>query len=166
MDFRRSELNRDIGNYISSRRKNKFKIGTFFKSAQKKDDAELHPEVRPYSHKEPMTSEQELVEPMIETDADEITEEEFDAAQEEIQAELNEHKKVGFFQRMFGNKKEEQEAEELDAFESEPDPDLKEISKITLDVLKKLDGDDLREFKESEDFARFKDILKRNNLIK
>lgn len=44
--------------------------------------------------------------------------------------------------------------------------EVKEVSKITLSVIKKLPKNELKEFKDSYEFSRFKEILKDNDLIK
>ncbi len=44
--------------------------------------------------------------------------------------------------------------------------DLKEVAKIALNTLKSLPKNEIESFKKTESFTRFKDILKRYNLIK
>ena len=44
--------------------------------------------------------------------------------------------------------------------------DMKEISKIALGMIKQLPDEQLREFKESPDFEKLKNILKKHELIK
>jgi hypothetical protein len=44
--------------------------------------------------------------------------------------------------------------------------DMKDIAKISADILKKLDPKKLEEFKKTQDFEKFKEILKRHNMIR
>ena len=47
-----------------------------------------------------------------------------------------------------------------------PKDDLKEVARITLDIVKKLPPQELVAFKQSQSFVILKDTLKRHNLIK
>ena len=88
-------------------------------------------------------------------------EEEIEAEEEEIKAE-----KKSLISRLMGmfNKKEDVD---MSSYENEElKNDLKEIAKIATDVMKKLDGEELRKFKQSEDFKKFMEILKNNKLVK
>ena len=44
--------------------------------------------------------------------------------------------------------------------------DIKEISKITLNMIRQLPDEQLRQFRQSEDFEKMKTILKKHELIK
>jgi len=44
--------------------------------------------------------------------------------------------------------------------------DMKEISKITLNMIRQLPDEQLKKFKQSPDFERMKSILKKHELIK
>ncbi len=44
--------------------------------------------------------------------------------------------------------------------------DIKEISKITLNMIRQLPDEPLRQFRQSEDFEKMKSILKKHELIK
>jgi len=148
---RKTELNRDLSSYIASKRKSSFSLkGIFTGSQQSENTASMHPEVKPYESKE---EEKEV--PSMD-----------DEAVEELEEEYAEESK-GFFSKLKGLFKPEKEPEDSEEdVEELANPELKELARITLTVLKKLPGQELREFKNSEDFAKFKDILARNNLIK
>ena len=74
-----------------------------------------------------------------------------------------EPKKPGFFSRLFARTPAEPEAVPVLSMAND---DLKTVSKMTLKLIKMLPPKDLEEFKNSEDFLTFKEILKRNNLVK
>ena len=66
-------------------------------------------------------------------------------------------------------KKEEPAEEEIMRTKMEAEDaisDMKEVSKIALGVVKQLPDEQLREFKQSEDFEKLKTILKKHELIK
>ena len=59
------------------------------------------------------------------------------------------------------------EEEDMSSYELEElKKDLKEMAKISTEVMKKLEGEELKKFKNSEEFKRFMDILKTNKLVK
>jgi len=67
---------------------------------------------------------------------------------------------------VFG-KHDEQSQETTESLpESELMEDFKAVSKITLSVMKQLPEEQLAALKQSQEFAHFKDILKKHNLIK
>ncbi len=76
-------------------------------------------------------------------------------------------KKDGVLTKFF--KKEEPSNEELIRTKMQAEDavaDLKEISKITLNMIRKLPDEHLKEFRQSADFDRMKIILKKHELIK
>ena len=85
---------------------------------------------------------------------------------EELEEQID-RKKENIFKRMFGMFKFEPK-EEIDEFEEEFElnEDIKDIIKILTNWIKQLPPEKLKSFKESEDFERYKEILKRYNLIK
>jgi len=76
-------------------------------------------------------------------------------------------KKDGMLTKFF--KKEEQPNEDTLRAHMQADDaiaDLKEISKITLNMIRKLPDEQLKEFRQSTDFEKMKSILKKHDLIK
>ncbi len=73
--------------------------------------------------------------------------------------------KKGFLARLFSPVEEEEEinmAEQLNAMRR----DMKQLAKITLDAIKKMPPQEVTAFKQSDDFAVLKEILKKHSLIK
>lgn len=74
------------------------------------------------------------------------------------------------FSKRFSSQKEHQEHDEEVLVEDLPKDELrddfKEMSKITLQVMKQLPEKELHRLKQGPQFARFKEILKKHNLIK
>lgn len=85
-------------------------------------------------------------------------------SEEEIKEDYEQHQKKGFFARFFGNKHEADEIEENEAYVL--DEDIKRVLKIQNDLVKKLPPEEIKKFKDSEDFIFYKETLKRYNLIK
>jgi hypothetical protein len=86
--------------------------------------------------------------------------------EEEIKEEYERKQKKGFFARLFGKKHEEDEEEFEEHEELTLNDDVKRVLKIQNDLIKKLPIEDIKAFKESEDFIFYKETLKRYNLIK
>lgn len=66
-------------------------------------------------------------------------------------------------------KKEEHTSEEFKQAQMAAEDaiaDIKEISKITLNMIRQLPDEPLRQFRQSEDFEKMKTILKKHELIK
>lgn len=77
--------------------------------------------------------------------------------------EVVEEKRGGFFSKLFGSSKIEEMPEiKVDASAE----DLKEIAKITLKALKMLPPEQITAFKNTEDYSKLKEILKKHNMIK
>ncbi len=104
----------------------------------------------------------------------ESEEKKLDELEEEIDEEEKEldKKKTNliwrFIAKMRSNKTEEDEdnmaEKEKELFYLKED--IKEIAKISTAVMKRLDEKEMKKFKESEDFGKFKDLLNKNKLIK
>lgn len=89
-------------------------------------------------------------------------------------------KKQGFFSRIFTKKKAVKEEEKFDedflikatsiavapAEDKELKEDFKELAKLFLKNLERMNKDQLSAFKSTEDFERFKTLLKKHNVIK
>lgn len=71
-------------------------------------------------------------------------------------------------ERLFGPEEEAtlHEEPEEDVPEGDPRQDLREVASIALLVIKQLPNKTLEEFKESRDFVKFKEILRRHKIIK
>ncbi|MEK6857864.1 MAG: hypothetical protein AABX39_04725 [Nanoarchaeota archaeon] len=77
--------------------------------------------------------------------------------------EREEKPRKGFLARLFSPEEEEPNmAEQLNAMRS----DMKQLAKITLDVIKKMPPQEVATFKQSDDFAVLKELLKKHSLIK
>jgi len=88
--------------------------------------------------------------------------------QEEIKAEPVE-KKEPWLKRIFSIKKEKEEPEpevEYKLLAEDAVADLKFLTKVTLENIKNLPPDKIKEFKKSDDFDKLKKILKKHELIK
>tara|TARA_Y100000310_G_scaffold241818_1_gene245946 strand:+ start:4446 stop:5183 length:738 start_codon:yes stop_codon:yes gene_type:complete len=92
---------------------------------------------------------------------------------EEIEALEGEEERLEEQEQGIRTKKAEIVKQILDKFVSQVEfkegsskEEVKEVSKITLSVIKKLPKDELKDFKDSYEFSRFKEILKDNDLIK
>ena len=84
-------------------------------------------------------------------------------APKQISSPDEEKPKKGFLARLFSPEEEEPNmAEQLNAMRS----DMKQLAKITLDVIKKMPPQEVASFKQSDDFAVLKEILRKNSLIK
>ena len=59
-----------------------------------------------------------------------------------------------------------QPAQKKEEKKEEVKSDMKDIAKISADILKKLDQKKLEEFKKTPDFIKFKEILRKHNMIK
>ncbi len=82
----------------------------------------------------------------------------------------DESSKEGLFSRIFGKvfakTGAEEELEDANDEISEDIQDIKEIAEISTKVMKMLDPEKLKEFKHSPDFEKFKEILKKRQLIR
>ncbi len=104
----------------------------------------LHPTVRPYKNKEADTVVSEMI---------------------------DEQPKKGWFSgmvdKLFGAEEAPEDVSEVQSQVSSTDAtDLKEIARISIIVMKQLPGDAIHDFKQTPDYDKFKDILRKHQLIK
>ena len=139
MEERRKQLKRDMDSYLTQRRKSD---GWGFFT--KKPEHQLHPTIHTYKKEEPA-----MPETAPESDS-----------------------KKGWFssmvEKMLGAEEtpEDVSQEAVMSQVGDASADLKEVARISILVMKKLDGDSMREFKESADYHAFKTILQKHKLIK
>ncbi len=127
-----------MDSYLSQRRKSDW--GFFSKPV-------LHPTVHPYKNKE--MKEESTVE----------------------SSESTEQKKgwlSGMVDKLFGEAADEDVPAEAvsQVTSTDASADLKELARISLAVMKKMPGDLVHEFKQSADYDRFKELLRKHQLIK
>jgi len=142
---RQREISRELDDYIASKRKGGW-FGMFSKS-EMRDDAHNDTDT-PMPEAAPVT----LV--------DEQASSTVDGADEPAT------QKRGWFSRMFGGGEDVAAASEVDSDVSVHDDDLREIARITLAFLRMTDDAALTRIKSSSDFEKFKDILRRRQIIK
>ena len=100
-------------------------------------------------------------------EAEEIIEEEKEILDKEKELEIKKENFIVRFFKRFRFSKEEVEDIEGEVFSDESvNDDLKEIAKITTSLMKIVPPKRFEEFKESDEFKKFMEILDRNNLIK
>ncbi|MBI4151106.1 hypothetical protein HY492_03195 [Candidatus Woesearchaeota archaeon] len=138
MDERRRQLRRDMDSYLSQRRKSDW---SFFKPA-------LHPTVHPYKNSKE-------AEPM---------------ASEVIDEQPKKGWISGMVDKLFGAEDVpedvSEEAVQSQVSSTDATADLKEVARISLAVMKRMDGDAIHEFKQTPDYDKFKEILRKHQLIK
>ncbi len=74
--------------------------------------------------------------------------------------------KEGVFAKMFKKEPAQEEIMQAQMQVEDTITDMKEVSKITLNMIRQLPDEELRKFKQSPDFERLKNILKKHELIK
>ncbi|MBI4451255.1 hypothetical protein HY642_04740 [Candidatus Woesearchaeota archaeon] len=136
MESRKQLVNEELERYIASRKKRTPWTGVFA-SREKK----MEPTVQPYKEEQ-------------------VSEEEYEQGK-------------GFFAKMaeklFGEKPAAEPAQievqpEIDA--GEILSDMKELSRISLSIIKQLPPEQVQELKQTQDFERFKEILRKHKIIK
>ena len=136
MDERAKQLHRDMNSYLSQRKKDSW--------SEKKEKPILHPIVHPYKKEEPMEQAKSPME--------------------------QEYEKKGWFSgfmsKLFGEEAQPADEAAPAAPANDAVADLKEVARISLQVMKKMPADLVREFKESPDYEKFKAILRKHNLAK
>ncbi|MEM4240099.1 MAG: hypothetical protein QXM31_03650 [Candidatus Woesearchaeota archaeon] len=153
----RGEFERELEQYISQRRRAKFRFPDVFgafKGKKKMTEPELPPEVQKYDEGSPAEA------PETMPGEEEAPEEPKKGVMTKILESLG---LVG------GGKKEEQiPAEQVKEMLAKDEhlQDMKEIAKIALLVTKKLPPEQLSEFKASPEFERLKELLRKHQLIK
>ncbi|MBI2128778.1 hypothetical protein HYU07_00920 [Candidatus Woesearchaeota archaeon] len=149
------EIGRMVSKYIAGRRRSETakKIAKVFKKIKIPRKMEAYPELK--------EAKKSGVEVKMVVNEPKAEQEEFSDAEEEIRKE----EKPGFFSRLFGRKKEEPAEEEIKTEETiakgEASKDIKELSKMFLSILDKLSDKDFGKFKDSESYAKFKEIVKK-----
>jgi hypothetical protein len=138
MDPRQHEISKDLDSYIKSKRKTSWL--SFF--AKKQEATE---------------TEEQTGEEMVEVQTEQPA---IPAEEQPVQSEP----KKGLWSRIFG----QQEQETGPVVEEAPpvDADLRDVAQCTFSFLRVADPQALAKIKESPEFAKFKDILKRRNIIK
>jgi hypothetical protein len=140
-DSRHKEIGKDLDHYISQR-----KGGSLFNWFSKKDAAAQEP----------------AAEPAAETPVEAAAEQVGDVAPAAEAAEAA--PKQGFFSRWFGGG----EPEPVEEQPAEPavDQDLHDVAQFTLAFIKMADDEARSRIRSSPDFEKFKEILKRRQIIK
>ncbi|MBI2565167.1 hypothetical protein HYV79_04245 [Candidatus Woesearchaeota archaeon] len=140
----RLEFDRELEEYISERRR----AGVFNNlltgwKSKTQSSVDLNPAIETYSDS-------------IETNDHQLQ------ATEQVQSN-------GFFSRLLSRKSTVKQEENERVVVEEINPireDLRQVSKITIEVLKKLSHTELEKFKNSEEFILLKMLLRKNKLIK
>lgn len=151
MEERRRQLRREMDHYLTGRRKLEGGGSWFSQKTQPQPD--LHPTIHSYKTKE-QAKESEKPE------------------QSPMEADYETGKKgwiSGFVGKLFGAEGEvtsEDVNAQLAPGHEETMEDLKEVARISLHVMRQMPGDAIAEFKETSDYERFKDILRKHKLIK
>lgn len=154
----RAEFERELEDYIAQRRRAKIKFPSIFgkaKPKKKMQEAQLPPEIQKYDEATP-------AEPTETMPGEEV---------------LEEGPKKGFVTKMLETlglvtveekKPEEIPQEEVQKMLAQDDvvQDTKEIAKIALAAIKQLPPEQMSTFKQSTEFARLKELLKKHQLIK
>jgi hypothetical protein len=130
------EFNRDLEEYISEKKKSRVLHNIMQSIKMESSKIKLNPSLETYDAPAP----------------------------QQISSQNEEQKpKKGFLARLFSPEEEEPNmAEQLNAMRS----DMKQLAKITLDVIKKMPPQEVVAFKQSDDFAVLKELLKKHSLIK
>ncbi len=149
-DVRQKEISRDLDDYIASKRKGGGLFGLFSKGEQM--TVSTHPHVKPYE----------------ETPAQPVQEQVTQTVEEQDTMEETTEQKKGWFSRWFSDENAQQQSVQETVVEAAPvaDDDLKEVARISLSFLKMADPEALAQIKASPDFDKFKEILRRRNIIK
>lgn len=166
----KDEFDKDLSEYLSGRKKKKIDVMGVIKGLMPKPTpppVEMPPEIETYGAEE----EKKPLEPEKKEEPAENLEEEVEGKKRSIwQAILDRFKKKPYKKEIEQKDKlieeeEEGRIKEMVARELMM-KDLRDISKITLYVIKQLPPERLKEFKQSTDWTDFKEILKKYKLIK
>ncbi|MEM4282367.1 MAG: hypothetical protein QXU88_02485 [Candidatus Woesearchaeota archaeon] len=144
---RRAELEEELEAYLAARKRRGFNFKELFAPAPSRITSKMP--VETVAKEERLTQASKAA----------ATAEAAESLAKEYESE-----KKGFFEKLLerlGLKRKEPEI-----ISEPPNQDIKELARICFSVVKKLPPEELKGFKESEDFAKFKEILKRHNLIK
>ena len=163
---RQKEISRDIDSYISSKRKRNGLFGWFGKNEPVGEaQLETHPHVQPYDDATPA---EEVAQQETPAEVESPDTQEPDVSEEDMADADDAQPKKGWFSRWFGSDEVEGEpALEEGAEASDPvDEDLREVARISLSFLRMTNPEALTAIKASPDFEKFKEILKRRQVIK
>ena len=153
MEERRRQLRREMDNYLTGRRR-KEGGGWFSQKPQP-----LHPAIQPYKKEQQQVQEDDS-QPQ--------------GPQGPMESEYEKSNKgwfSGFVGKLFGSEESPDVSQGEVSAQLAPTPeetlnDLKEVSRISLHVMRQMPGDAISEFKSTPDYERFKDILRKHKLIK
>jgi hypothetical protein len=140
---RREELDDDLSDYISARKRKKINFKKIFSFSA---------EMKPYKEEK-----LEMTVQAVENSAA--------AAKLEKEYEFEKAGWFGGFLASIGLKKKESPKEEFPAEDPMFD-DMRSLAKISMMVMRNLPQPVLADFKETPEFAKFKEILKKHNLIR
>lgn len=149
------EIGRMVSKYIAGRRRSETakKIAKIFKKIKNPRKMEAYPELK--------EAKKTGVEVKMVVNEPKEEQEEFSETEEEMGKE----EKKGFFSWLFGRKNEEPAEEEIKAEETiakgEASKDIKELSRMFLSMLDRLSEKDFGKFKDSESYAKFKEIVRK-----
>ena len=139
----RRELDRDLESYLAARRRKSFDLKGFFRGLMPKpsEKVEMPTQVEVYEEEAPTPTPSPIVE---------------------------QKQEAGFLARLFAKDvaKKEEEITHAKIEAEEAITDMKEIAKVSLMIIKQLPDETLHTFKQSTEFARLKEILKKHGLIK
>jgi hypothetical protein len=147
----KEDFNKDLNDYISSKKRQQ--RGGIFDFLKNKN-----------------TGVKKMTEEEKKQEIEDIEDMEDEAESLEEQEEEIEEEKEGLFRRIINklkmNKTEEIPEEEEVELAHELDEDTKKVLKMSYEWLKYMPESKLRDFKESEDFALYKEVLKKYGLAK
>jgi hypothetical protein len=153
-DVRQKEISRDLDSYISSKRKGSGLFGMF--SKREDEVVSTHPGVKPYDDAPAAETVVEAAPPeSAPVEAQEMTNEDAPVAE-----------KKGWFSKFFSSDDPEQGQETMVSAPPADDADLREVARISLAFMRMTDPAALAQIKASQDFEKFKEILRRRNIIK
>lgn len=116
-----------------------------------------------------------VIEEEYDTEPEDLSGEEDISKEETVESEGKPVRKKGFFKRMFGSTQAYDEQVELEEYGftkedlerfKDIESEIKELGRISLVILKKINPKELRKFRDSKDFERYKEILKKYSLIR
>lgn len=161
----RAEFERELEQYLAQRRRAKLKVPNifgWFKQKKKMPEPELPPEIQKYDEQTPAEQPEPTETLQVEEQPAETQPAE---AKKGVLTKILEG--VGLV-TVEEKKSEEIPQEEVQKLLEKDDitQDTREIAKIALSVIKKLPPEQLAEYKQSQEFLRLKELLKKHQLIK
>lgn len=174
----RSEFNRDLTKYVGKASKSNTRFINLSEFINKKNTSNDETELIELKEKKGFNlyfskflnlfkSEEKEEKEEIEDVTDEITETEEELMEEDDNEFVEEHKenKISFFERIFGSKENEHD-ETLHKMNKELLHDLKSVSVFAKDLLEFIPEEELDNLKQDGSLDEFKNILRKNNLLK